>query len=101
MDPQTRERVAWTSRAKCVDMPPHLFDAETLAYVYHPADRPAAARALCAGCPVIRECAADSIDPLAVGVVRAGLLLGPNHTGAPGRETRAALTAIALGPAHG
>ena len=101
MNTQTRERVAWTAHAKCVDMPPHLFDAEALAYAHYPDDRAAAAIALCAGCPVIRECAADAMDPLAVGVVRAGLLLGPNHTGAPGRETRARLAAIALGPARG
>lgn len=42
------------------------------------------ARAVCSGCTVMADCAADAIEPLAVGTVRAGVWIPT----APGNGSR-------------
>lgn len=41
--------------------------------------RDRAAAVICRGCPVMAECAADALVPLAVGTVRAGVWLPVDH----------------------
>ncbi|MBA4504225.1 WhiB family transcriptional regulator [Corynebacterium sanguinis] len=68
-------RHEWLLRAKCRSLDPELFDLSNVRDIkgseYH--SRDAIAEQLCYGCPVIRECARDAMDPLAVGTVRAGV----------------------------
>lgn len=69
-------RADWITRAKCRTMDPHSFDlsdrrsGETT-------PRPEVAQQLCEGCPVVRQCALDAMEPLAVCSVRAGVWIPP------------------------
>jgi hypothetical protein len=77
--------VSWQKRSKCLTRNPLDYETENL-----PEGREAeTARALCAGCPVIKECATDAVQPInmtqllgteeshdiiyVTGVVRAGI----------------------------
>lgn len=84
---------SWITRAKCRGADPELFDLSARAYAEH---REEVAQALCSGCPVIRECAMDAMDPLAVGTVRAGLWIPLiAMEGARGREQVRRLAVVA------
>jgi hypothetical protein len=78
--------VGWQAKAKCRDADPETWYVENL-----PAEDPAgAATQLCAGCPVLVECAKDAVTPVDMakllgtfetpdlvhvsGVVRAGII---------------------------
>ncbi|MFF2551853.1 WhiB family transcriptional regulator [Nocardia sp. NPDC058058] len=83
---------AWTARAKCLGEPVQVFDAETV----RRNGGTKLARKLCAGCPVMRECAQFALDTDAVAVVQAGVILGskPSLDKSP---TRKKLRLIASG----
>lgn len=91
----------WRGRAKCLDLPIDLFDlSDTRAYIReHDLDAPATpttiASALCDGCPVMRECAADALvdKPRPVGVVRGGIWCSPAYW----RQTAEKLSRVAAG----
>lgn len=63
-----RELREWTRRALCVGRDPRAYELDD-----YRGDKELYARGACAGCPVIEECAADALAPLAVGTVRAGV----------------------------
>lgn len=63
-----RDRREWTRQALCLGRDPGMYELEEFR-----GDREKYARGACVGCPVIGECAADALDPLAVGTVRAGV----------------------------
>lgn len=101
MNTQTHTRQAWRAHAKCADMPAYLFDAEHLRFAHYPDERAAAARALCSGCPVVAECAADALHPWGIGTVRAGILIPERaYQGEDRKRVRAQLAEIARGE-HG
>lgn len=79
----------WTTRAKCAGRDPLTYELDTFK-----GDKDMLARGLCLGCPVTRECAADALDPLAVGTVRAGTWI-PEKSGTPRRRVRRRLAAVA------
>ncbi|MFL0579167.1 WhiB family transcriptional regulator [Dietzia sp. 179-F 9C3 NHS] len=72
---------SWHERAKCAG------DLAFIERVEAVADnkRRAAARAACAGCPVLTECAVEGLETSAYAVVRAGVWLRAN-----GQRTRTA-----------
>lgn len=78
--------MGWQQQAKCLTADPELWYVTNL-----PVEDPVgAARELCAGCPVLRDCAADAVKPIDMtallgtfeepdlihvsGVVRAGII---------------------------
>lgn len=67
-----RDRREWTRRALCVGRDPGMYELEEFR-----GDREQYARGACAGCVVVKECAADALDPLAVGTVRGGVWVAP------------------------
>ena len=67
-----RDRREWTRRALCVGRDPGMYELEEFR-----GDREEYARGACAGCQVVEECAADALDPLAVGTVRGGVWVAP------------------------
>lgn len=66
----------WLPLAKCAGANPHDYSFETS----KGRDLQAEAAALCAGCPVLVDCARDALAPLAVGTVRAGIWIPANTT---------------------
>lgn len=80
------KRGYWFDRAKCAGQPLEDYD---LAEYKRPEDRDDRAKELCEGCPVIKECALDAIDPFAVSTVRGGIWIQP-RTGSANRKTIAA-----------
>lgn len=86
-DTDIRESVRlgyWFDRAKCAGQP--LDDYVLHDYKPHE-DREERARALCEGCPVIKECALDAMEPLAVSTVRGGVWINPRPGRANQRKT--------------
>lgn len=67
-----RERREWRAQALCVGRDPGMYELEEFR-----GDREEYARGACAGCVVVEECAADALDPLAVGTVRGGVWVAP------------------------
>lgn len=72
----------WTLRAKCRGMAVERFELTRVAHM----DRAAVAKRLCRGCPVMAECALDTIRRGNSGLVRAGIdfpgnALRRNHSG--------------------
>lgn len=69
-DPALKEIVYpdWRLRAQCRTMDPTLFETPDGSL----ADQELA-QGLCAGCPVVAECAITAIDPLCRGTVRGGV----------------------------
>ena len=85
---------AWHARAKCHGDWYFVDRIEDLA----PRKRREAARAACAGCPVIRACAAEAIDTKAKQVVRAGIWVRANDRNITLTPDRVALEAVADRP---
>lgn len=73
----------WLSLAKCAGADPHEYSFDTI----KGRDLQAEASALCAGCPVLVDCARDALEPLAVGTVRAGIWI-PDNTSMHGSRAR-------------
>lgn len=67
-----RDRKEWTERALCLGRDPRMYELEQFR-----GDREKYARGACAGCEVVKECAADALVPLAVGTVRGGVWVAP------------------------
>lgn len=63
----------WRRRAKCQGDDPLKYDLAHIPKSATGAIRAAAAAELCAGCPVIRDCAADAYIHASVYVVRGGV----------------------------
>lgn len=61
----------WHNRAQCIGRDPHEYELDTAEHTG--TDRQATARELCDGCEVMRECAAEALEPLARATVRAGV----------------------------
>lgn len=83
---------AWRLDAKCLGQPTELFDVDRLPTSVK---RTAAARALWAGCPVIRNCAKDALANLeySIGYVVAGVAMpsATRHLGKPRKRLEAVL----------
>lgn len=100
-----RDTRAWMDRALCAGRNPRLY--ETDGYRNNrvmKSDRVERARNLCAGCPVVQECAADALEPLAVATIRAGVWIDAVVLGRNRKAVKAQLQAVALGVpvvAHG
>lgn len=71
----------------------YVLDEPRTAHHCHEDDRDARAAKLCAGCPVIPECAARALITRDSGIVRAGLWLGSRA--APTKRTTAQLVELA------
>lgn len=80
----------WVTRAKCVGRDPQAYELE-----YFRGDRDKYAAGICYGCPVIQDCAADALEPLAVGTVRGGVWVSEKFQ--ERRAVRRRLAARALG----
>lgn len=92
------ESRAWLDKAMCYGRNPRLY--ETDGYRNSrvlKSDRAERARNLCAGCPVIRECAAEAIEPIAVATIRAGVWIDATVLGRDRKAVKAQLQAVALG----
>lgn len=83
----------WTKRALCVGRDPGMYELEGFR-----GDRQESARAACAGCLVVEECAADALDPLSVGTVRGGVWVAPERS--QRSAVRRALMDAARGARH-
>ena len=84
----------WITRAKCAGDDPQRYELGTGSVDV----RQQIARGLCRGCPVLRECALDALDHLAVGTVRAGVWIpGNNPDGLAWPQARKRLRAAAGG----
>lgn len=81
---------AWHDRAQCAGDDEFIDRIEALS----PKRRRAAARAACAGCPVVRECATEALDTRALAVPRAGVWIRSNDRGAVRTADRAELAAL-------
>lgn len=90
-----KRSTAWHVDAQCRSDSPDLYDVDRLPNGDE--TRAAVARVLCDGCPVLRQCAADALDPLAVGTLRAGVHLPATPSQAGRRKIRHRLAAIAAG----
>lgn len=87
------DRREWTRRALCVGRDPGMYELDDFR-----GDRAAYARGACAGCVVVEECAADALDPLAVGTVRGGVWVAPASS--ERRAVRRRLMDAARGARH-
>lgn len=95
------EKSVWKTKAPCQHQDPRLWDLDSAAWHGHPLEgkpRGVRAKALCDGCPVIRECALFALDikPRMIGVVLAGVDI-PVQGGAKAREVKRQLREIAYG----
>lgn len=93
-----KDNRAWLDRALCNSRDPRLYETDgwKLGRVRR-AEREERATELCFGCPVVQECAADAIEPLAVATIRAGVWIDATVLGRDRREVKARLQAVALG----
>ena len=91
----------WLHRAQCLGTDPEAFDltsSKTLTETYgEDATRDQVAELLCEGCPVMAECAAEALIPLAVGAVRAGVWIPQVKASKPRARARALLRSRARG----
>ena len=95
------EKNVWKTKAPCQHQDPRLWDLDSAAWHGHPLERKprdVRAKALCDGCPVIRECAAFAlgIKPRMLGIVLAGVDI-PVQGGAKARAAKLRLQEIAYG----
>lgn len=93
-----KDHRAWLDRALCNSRDPRLYETDgwKLGRVRR-AEREERATELCFGCPVVQECAADAIEPLAVATIRAGVWIDATVLGRDRRAVIAQLQAVALG----
>lgn len=91
----------WIHRAQCLGTDPEAFDltsSKELTERYgEELTRDQVAELLCAGCPVMAECAAEALLPLAVGTVRAGVWIPQVKASKPRARARALLMSKARG----
>lgn len=87
------DRREWTERALCLGRDPRVYELDDFR-----GDREEYARGACAGCVVVEECAADALDPLAVGTVRGGVWVAPASS--ERRKVRRQLMDAARGARH-
>lgn len=87
----------WKFRAQCLGRDPREYELETDEHMG--TNRQATARELCDGCEVVRECAADALEPIAQATVRAGVWIPSAPVGHVRSRVRYALSEIALGEA--
>lgn len=85
----------WTKQAKCVGMDPELFDITVTHHLTDAVTKQAIAEDLCAGCPVMPECAADALETRSFEIVRAATHCPPQGQGR--KESIARLARIARG----
>lgn len=72
------------NKAKCLGSNPVWFDLDVVPKAL---DNDLLAQHLCRGCKVIPECAADAVEPLAIGTIRAGVAIPSNGKwNRPGRN---------------
>lgn len=72
IDPPARD---WRDKAQCRDASPHLYDLAHVPMSAPVGERDREAEALCDGCPVKRDCAADAYAHEDFAVVRGGVWL--------------------------
>lgn len=89
--------LGWRADAQCLGRDPREYELEGGEYTG--TDRQTIARERCDGCPVMRECAAEALEPLARGTVRAGVWIPATMPRGTIARVREALTEIALGEA--
>lgn len=89
--------LGWRGDAQCLGRDPHEYELDTTEH--NGTDRQATARELCDGCEVMRECAAEALEPLARATVRAGVWIPFTMTRGTTARVREALIEIALGEA--
>lgn len=89
--------LGWRGDAQCLGRDPHEYELDSTEH--HNTDRQATARELCDGCEVMRECAAEALEPLARATVRAGVWIPFTMTRGTTARVREALIEIALGEA--
>lgn len=65
----------WHERAKCAGREPTKYEVVVSKIPRVIREQDEYARNLCAGCPVVLDCALDALDYGDVGVIRAGLIL--------------------------
>lgn len=87
----------WHDRAQCLGRDPREYELDTATAAG--TDRQTIARELCDGCEVLRECAAEALEPLARATVRAGVWIPFTMTRGTTARVREALIEIALGEA--
>lgn len=103
--PTPPDRSTWLPRAACTDMDPSRFDVKTTA-----ADRkhpPSGKRIIndwdnarvCRGCPVLAECARDSLSTGDTGIIRAGVPQCETATRKWRQLERSAMARVAEGQA--
>lgn len=92
-----RTGLGWRGAAQCLGRDPREYELDTAEHTG--TDRQTIARELCDGCEVMRECAAEALEPLARGTVRAGVWIPFTMTRGTTARVREALIEIALGEA--
>lgn len=76
----------WHERAKCAGREPTKYEVVVSTVPRVAREQDEYARNLCAGCPVVLDCALDALDYGDVGVIRAGLIL--RHTSGGVKQDR-------------
>lgn len=89
--------LGWRGDAQCLGRDPRDYELDTGEHTG--TDRQVIARELCDGCEVMRECAAEALEPLARGTVRAGVWIPFVMTRGTTARVREGLSEIALGEA--
>lgn len=95
-------RSEWHEHAKCLDVGPHAYDCDMaqLQRGMRGLDgRAKYAAKMCAGCPVIQDCAQEAVQLSGGGTIRGGIWLFPDREGSP--RPRKAHDAGLLLVAHG
>lgn len=87
-----RDTREWTRLALCLGRDPQVYELDGFK-----GDRDTYARGACVGCPVVEPCAADALEPLAIGTVRGGVWVDPTPRNR--HAVRRALQRVAAGHA--
>lgn len=88
----------WLDNAKCLGTNPRLYETDSKEVRrLGISTKEDMARKLCDGCSVVKECAAEALEPLALSTIRAGLWIESNPGPGVRKYYRDTLTAIALG----
>lgn len=92
----------WHERAKCAGMEPTRYEVVVSKIPKVIRQQDEYARNICAGCPVMLDCALDALDYGDVGVIRAGLVLRHTSGGLKqDRLTRQKLNHVIMRKARG